>query len=127
MFFSNDFVAFNPCEPNRTSACAMPVCRFKIDRERLHPCHPQWRSETLQPEMRDHNQFNHCPLNRSHSSSEMTFTLCFFASVSLEPASRPAITRSVFFETELETLAPSLIAIAFASSLDIVSSVPVKT
>ena len=40
MFFSNDFVAFNPCESNRTSACAVSVGSFKINRERLHPATP---------------------------------------------------------------------------------------
>ena len=51
----------------------------------------------------------------------------FGASLSLEPAPGPATTRSVFFDTEPATLAPSRSAIAFASSRVIRSSEPVNT
>ena len=46
---------------------------------------------------------------------------------SFEPASAPAISRSVFFEIELDTLAPSRSAMALASSRVIFCSAPVKT
>ena len=57
----------------------------------------------------------------------MTLTPCFSASASFEPAPGPATTRSVFFDTLPETLAPSAMARALASSRVIFSSVPVKT
>src|SRR5438034_9715810 len=67
------------------------------------------------------------PTLRNHSASSITSTPCFWASLSLEPAPGPAIRRSVFFETDPATLAPSLSAMAFASSRVIFSSAPVKT
>ena len=46
---------------------------------------------------------------------------------SLEPAPGPATTRSVFFDTEPETFAPSRSAWALASSRVMRSRAPVKT
>ena len=63
----------------------------------------------------------------SQSASLTTFTLCFSASFSLEPAPGPATTRSVLAETEPDTLEPSRSAMAFASLRVICSRLPVKT
>src|SRR5947209_15805865 len=41
----------------------------------------------------------------SHSSSLITFTPCFSASFSFEPAPGPATTRSVFLDTDPDTFA----------------------
>src|SRR5579859_5605218 len=67
------------------------------------------------------------PTRASHSSSLITCTPCFCASASLEPAPGPATTRSVFFDTEPETLAPRASAWALASSRVIFSRAPVNT
>src|SRR5258708_5057282 len=67
------------------------------------------------------------PINPSHSSSEIIFTPRSWASLSFDPAPGPATTRSVFFDTEPATLAPSDSARALASLRLIFSSVPVKT
>src|SRR5271170_1273772 len=63
----------------------------------------------------------------SHSSSSIVSTPNSRALASFEPAPRPATTRSVFFEIEPETLAPSRSAEALASSRVIFSNDPVKT
>ena len=46
------------------------------------------------------------PISASHSSSLSTFTPCFCASASFEPAPGPATTRSVFADTETQTPSP---------------------
>src|SRR5829696_9409447 len=65
--------------------------------------------------------------NASHSSSLITLTPNSLALSSFEPAPGPATTRSVFFETEPATLAPSRSAMALASSRVIFSKDPVNT
>ena len=50
-----------------------------------------------------------------------------FAVASLDPASLPATTQLVFFETDPATFAPKLSRSAFASLRDKCSKVPVKT
>ena len=70
----------------------------------------------------------HSPVTRrNHSASSITSTPCLRASLSFEPAPGPATSRSVFFETEPATLAPSRSAMALASSRVMRSSAPVKT
>src|ERR1700709_1002442 len=63
----------------------------------------------------------------NQASSSRTWTLCFCASFSFDPAPGPATTISVLAETEPETLAPRLSARALASCLVIFSRVPVNT
>src|SRR5205085_6046425 len=67
------------------------------------------------------------PTSLNQSSSVSTLTPCLLASASFEPAPGPATTRSVFFDTEPDTLAPSRSAVALASSRVIFSSEPVNT
>ena len=57
----------------------------------------------------------------------MTWTPCFSASFSFEPAPGPATTRSVFADTDPATFAPRLSARALASLRVIFSRLPVKT
>src|ERR1700754_3902450 len=67
------------------------------------------------------------PISFNHSSSLITLTPCFSASFSFEPAPGPATTKSVFFDTDPDALAPSRSAVALASSRVIFSREPVNT
>jgi len=67
------------------------------------------------------------PTNSSHCDSEITFKPRSAALFALDPAPSPATTKSVLFDTELDTLAPRYSALALASPRVTVSSVPVKT
>ena len=60
-------------------------------------------------------------------SSSITFTPSVCAFSSLEPASAPATTKSVFLLTEPDTLAPAAMRRSFASSRVSVGKVPVST
>src|SRR5207245_1796855 len=62
-----------------------------------------------------------------NSSSPMTFTPSSLAFFSLDPASSPATTRSVFRETLPDTLPPRRSISALASSRDSFTREPVST
>src|SRR6478752_7320390 len=66
-------------------------------------------------------------INFNHPSSSNTWTPCFCASLSLDPAPGPATTISVFADTDPDTFAPSASARALASWRVIFSKVPVNT
>ena len=66
-------------------------------------------------------------MRANQPSSSTTFTPSSSAFFSFEPAPGTATTRSVFEDTDPETLAPSRSAIALASSRVIFSNEPVKT
>src|SRR5690606_37379448 len=67
------------------------------------------------------------PRNASRRASSQTSTPSSVALASFEPASAPATTNPVFFDTLPDTLAPRASSFAFASSRPIESSVPVIT
>src|SRR6185312_1355099 len=102
---------------------------FSIDHHRATAGHGDVvadRKRGNQQRQRYKNTGSHCSKARNPSSS-VIFTLSSVALSNFDPASLPAITKSVFLLTEPETLPPASSIIFLASSRLRFGSVPVRT